>query len=108
MTRNRSSLTAGLVFLLASAAARGDEKPPFRPDFYGAPLPPGAVARLGTARLRQFNVDSLTFSKDGKHLLTSSKWDGSIRIWDAASGKLVARKRFPLEPGKKERFWSVD
>jgi WD40 repeat protein len=77
--------------LLASVPAFGGDKRAPRTDLYGDPLPPGAVARLGTVRLRHRGAE-VTFSKDGKHLI-SFGWDGEVRVWDRASGKLVRRKR---------------
>jgi WD40 repeat protein len=62
---------------------------PPRPDAHGDPLPPGAVARLGTTRLR--HADSLThvvYSPDGKLLATLSR-DRTLRVWDAATGRQV-------------------
>jgi WD40 repeat protein len=50
-------------------------------------LPAGALARFGTVRFRHGSVvTSLSYSKDGKTLVTSS-WDTTVRLWDAASGK---------------------
>src|SRR5262245_14157319 len=100
-----SCLIAGTMLLLLTGGAEcAEDTGPARTDLHGDPLPPGAVTRLGTARLRHFHADGLTFSKDGRRLITCSEFDGAIRIWDAASGKLVERKLFPHKPGTKERF----
>jgi len=67
------------------------EKPRSRTDRYGDPLPPGALARIGTVRLRHGGaVDCLTFSPDGKTLASASE-DGTFRRWDAATGKELWR-----------------
>jgi RNA polymerase sigma factor (sigma-70 family) len=58
---------------------------PTDPD--GDPLPVGAVARLGSARLRHGGiVNAVAYSPDGK-LLVSGCDDYLIRIWDARTGK---------------------
>ena len=56
-------------------------------DAFGDPLPPGVVARLGTLHLRHMCF-ALAWAPDGR-TLASAGADGSIRIWDAASGKEV-------------------
>jgi WD40 repeat protein len=51
------------------------------------PLPAGAVARLGTGRLRHTgSVFSIDFSPDGK-VLVSAGSDNRVCIWDAATGR---------------------
>ncbi|MFY2556227.1 WD40 repeat domain-containing protein [Corallococcus terminator] len=49
---------------------------------------------LGPAH--RHDVDQLTFSSDGRHLLTSSL-DGTVRVWDRDSGREVGRES--LSPG---------
>ena len=91
MSRARS-FSLSLAALLASLTSvhGADAKTP-RTDLYGDPLPPGAVARLGTVRLRHADAD-LAFSKNGKQLLSFGR-DGELRVWDVATGELVRRKR---------------
>jgi RNA polymerase sigma factor (sigma-70 family) len=75
-------------------AAGAPEGRPFVPaDAFGDPLPPGVVARMGTARLRHGGrVTSLAFSSsEGNALLVSAGEDGTIRVWEPATGKAVRR-----------------
>jgi len=60
-------------------------------DHYGDPLPPGAIQRLGTVRLRHPSmVTSVRFTPDGKDLV-SAGWDSTIRFWDPSTGKELRR-----------------
>jgi WD40 repeat protein len=59
-------------------------------DRYGDPLPPGAVARLGTVRLRG---SAAVFTPDSKTIATAR--DHQVHIWDVKTGGL--RRRIPLQ-----------
>jgi RNA polymerase sigma factor (sigma-70 family) len=59
-----------------------------RLDRLGDPLPPGAILRLGTVRLRHpWGVRGIAFSRDGKQLVSGS--GHTIYVWEAATGKQV-------------------
>ena len=66
---------------------------PGRTDLYGDPLPPGALARIGTTRFRYGGgaAFAVAFSPDGKTLAACG--DGGIRLWDSATGKEVRRTK---------------
>jgi RNA polymerase sigma factor (sigma-70 family) len=71
----------------------GSENPGRAPrtDPYGDPLPAGALARLGTARLRH-GAETLcsAFTRDGKTVSTSDA-QGTIVYWDVLTGRAVRR-----------------
>jgi RNA polymerase sigma factor (sigma-70 family) len=73
--------------LPVSAARKPDgDSPQARTDAHGDPLPDGAIARLGSQRLRHAGgVPMLTFTPDGKNLVSQST-DG-VRVWDTGTGK---------------------
>jgi WD40 repeat protein len=72
----------------AAAPLRDDAKG--RADRMGDPLPPGAVARLGTVRFRHedWGGGTLTFLPDGKTLVSISQ-ARSIQFWEARTGRLL-------------------
>jgi WD40 repeat protein len=62
-----------------------------RTDADGAPLPAGALARLGTLRFRhKFDVTHAVFSRDGKALIAADR-TGLILFWDVQTGKELRR-----------------
>src|SRR5262245_51090853 len=56
-----------------------------RRDRFGDPLPPGAVARLGTVNAHT-GASTVAFSPDGRTIITTS--GASVRHWDAESGRV--------------------
>jgi WD40 repeat protein len=69
------------------------DPPKTKPDLQGDPLPEGAIARLGTTRMRHGEpVGLVKFMQDGKSLLTLAG-DGFVRVWDSATGKELRRFR---------------
>jgi RNA polymerase sigma factor (sigma-70 family) len=107
-SRPRAVLALMAVALCAGAAAWAVQRPADLPtaaaavlpatptDATGDPLPPGAIARLGTTRLRPGNdIHALAFSPDGRRL---ASWTGGIRsmetgltISDTATGRDLRR-----------------
>jgi WD40 repeat protein len=76
---------------VASQAGQALGSPTASPpvDFFGDPLPAGALARMGTARLRG---QVLTFSADSRTLVTAGA-DRAFHYWDVADGKERTRKQ---------------
>jgi WD40 repeat protein len=65
-------------------------------DTFGDPLPPGALARLGTVRLRHAHlVHFLEFLPDGESVVSAAN-DCFVRVWDVSTGK--ERHRFGPGP----------
>jgi WD40 repeat protein len=86
MFRPLICVSALLGFVLPAQAQRQDDS-----------LPAGALARLGEVRYRHIGrVFSIAFSADSKILLAGT-WDGSIRLWDVATGKEL--RQYPGHKG---------
>jgi WD40 repeat protein len=92
-----SRIINGSVFLLLaiiSGVPAADQKNPVsaksetRVDLYGDPLPSGAIARIGSIRLRHAALSDLIYLSDGKTIL-SAGGDRILRYWDIATGKPV-------------------
>jgi WD40 repeat protein len=89
-TAIRNLLLAWPLILLTDAAHSQEKQVAALSDRYGDPLPAGAIARLGTTRLRHGgNPQGLIFQPDGKALITWSPGDNLIRYWDVTDGKEI-------------------
>jgi WD40 repeat protein len=65
------------------------EARPAGTDRHGDPLPPGALARLGTVRFRHGKgIWAVAFSSDGKTIASAGK-SGSIVLHDVETGKVL-------------------
>lgn len=80
---------AWTAVLLVPPAGRAGEPMAARRDALGDPLPEGAVARIGTARMRHPTTShiALAFSPDDKVLASVADNDNAVRLWDVASGR---------------------
>lgn len=82
-----------------SAANVPEAKNKATADRLGDPLPAGALARMGTTRLRHGSeVTFVAFGPEGKTLLTAGR-DNTVRLWDLATGKEI-RRYAPPTPAK--------
>jgi len=78
---------------------KADEKLNFI-DPEAGPLPPDAVARIGSPRLRHADtVTGLAYSPNGKWLasISTAPDDNTARLWDAATGKEQLRVKVAVE-----------
>src|ERR1043166_2418637 len=88
--------------VLACMLGDGPVLPKNATDSYGDPLPPGAVARLGTVRYRHGNgVFLIAFSADGKKIVFggSDGVDNAIRMIETNTGKEL--RTFDVKPEEK-------
>jgi WD40 repeat protein len=67
------------------AELAGAAEPP-RVDLYGDPLPEGAVARMGSMKLRHAGLRDFRILSDSKTIVTSGD-DRTERFWDIATGR---------------------
>ena len=73
---------------------------PARTDYYGDPLPPGALARMGSVQLRHEGA-SLAFSADGKTLISAG--GAMVRFWDMTTGRQLHHTRIELPKTPEDR-----
>jgi RNA polymerase sigma factor (sigma-70 family) len=84
--------------ILAEGRHLATENPTPSVDRDGDSLPQGALARLGTLRWRHpSGILALGFSRDGRTLVTAAG-KGTIRYWDASTGKLSVRVELGDDP----------
>jgi RNA polymerase sigma factor (sigma-70 family) len=75
----------------APAPSRPAEEKRVRKDRYGDPLPAGAIARLGTLRLRHSNMTAdAVFTPDSKTVIVSDG-AGDVVFWDVTTAREVRR-----------------
>ena len=72
------------LILLITAAVLTASETPVAQDRLGDPLPEGAFARLGTARMR-FGVADLCYLPDGRGVFAKG---GRVEIWNLTTGEL--------------------
>jgi WD40 repeat protein len=85
-----------LALLTPSSAQDDKTAPKARTDANGDPLPPAALARLGTQRfVHGPGLTSVTFGKDDRTLF--SVGTTGVRTWETGTGKERASFRFPEE-----------
>src|SRR5437588_31825 len=85
-----------LLLLLAAPPCPAAAPPPTPRDLHGDPLPPRALARMGTLRLRHAAwCRACAADADGKTAVTLSDEDGISR-WDLATGRLLGRATLPI------------
>ncbi len=107
-----AALVTAVALALGASATRGlprDEAPP-QPEVpkvertpAAVPLPEGAIARIGSPRLRHAGeVAAMAFSMDGRWLASASPddHDRTVRVWDLADG--AEKLRVPIEVNSNE------
>jgi RNA polymerase sigma factor (sigma-70 family) len=116
-------LGTGATMLLRAAPQDAPQQPPEarpnRAEITDDRLPHGAVARLGSRRLRHGDAVSFAaYTPDGKGLVTAGR-DKMVRLWDLATGQEIRRfawdegehgsKLEPSEDGaaqrREQQFW---
>jgi RNA polymerase sigma factor (sigma-70 family) len=87
------------------------ESPVARTDSHGDPLPPGALARMGTIRWRldAYSAEAMAVPADGKTLVTIHAAKGIV-VWDATTGRPL--RQIPEDPGLRQEWlgqpsWSI-
>jgi WD40 repeat protein len=87
----------GVSDLRAEPPPQADRKPGAvaapHTDLYGDPLPPGALARLGTTRFRHgsYGLVGLSFLPDGRTLIGATNEPHEILFWETETGRLLRK-----------------
>jgi WD40 repeat protein len=93
----------GLATVVAGPLAGGPPERgpmPHLVDLYGDPLPVGAVARLGSVRVRHPGLKDFTILADGRTLV-SVGGDQLVRRWDLESGRQTDAVTLRAEAGRR-------
>ena len=78
---------AAKQFAYEGTRTKADTEKPKATDRYGDPLPEGAIARIGTSRLRsESSINVIAFSSDGNRLAFGNE-EGHVCVFEAADGK---------------------
>lgn len=88
-------LPAALLALSLVPPSEGAAPPASRKrvptDYSGDPLPPSAIARIGTLRFRHGGqATCVTFTRDGKAVVSGGE-DNILRLWEADTGEELRR-----------------
>jgi RNA polymerase sigma factor (sigma-70 family) len=87
-TATEAATDAAPVILSQNDPAPGSKEPDQATDLYGDPLPPGALLRLGSARLRHSPGSiAVDFSPSADLLVSSGMESEAVRFWEPATGK---------------------
>jgi RNA polymerase sigma factor (sigma-70 family) len=92
------AIACALAAVTGPAGQRGTTAAPLprpfpRLDAAGGPLPPGAIARLGTVRFRHGGDVTTVVHFPGGQTVASGSRDGTVRLWSSRTGKEL--RRFP-------------
>jgi RNA polymerase sigma factor (sigma-70 family) len=81
---------------LSSSPVAVGQVQPMPVDLLGDPLPKHARARLGNIRFHHADsVGKALYTRDGKSLV-STDGSGVVRVWDAATGRIIRKTVDPL------------
>jgi RNA polymerase sigma factor (sigma-70 family) len=73
-------------------------------DFFGDPLPEGAIVRLGNTRFRHTDLSHFAISSDSKTAISGGS-DNLLRTWDLSTGKVTRSVR--LEGKEEVYIWAI-